>query len=542
MVKRTILSPTPQRLVQERLGTLARAAKDQTTVPTGIKDLGSHGNIIWGRPDGSPVTIREVDADLAEAQERIDAAESELVDSGIRLGEAEQAVADAAATIDGKVDDVDLDDPDTAERVATAMSLATKKLIVTEEAVLNHATLIGQTVVDDINVNGTLIGQDGVFTGTVDFANVNVTGEAIIDKLAATGISASLVEGGSFVGESFEGGSFTGGLFKTSDALPGQVELADNGYITHLDGGGAFPGLRITPIDTSDMEYPAGIGPSTHGLTVYGGQSKSGGSSIVQANPNGSFLRTFRPEGGNGGEIQTTTTSAFMRTYYENGTGASVIQSSREAAIMRTYRTDGSPAGDIQATGTSCLMRTSTPGGGRGYIQVEGTNATQSVKDDSGALVASLSADPTETFLFTAAGGVKRYLTVDANGIWARETGWDDIDLTAAYRSPWVALSYPSGYTHPHGAPLAYCKIGKRIYWRGRFAKTDGSTIAGGTATSLLTLNGDWRPDNTTGLMTPAQGTRVARIEVSAGSGVISARPDTDTTWVSIDGLWYDLP
>ena len=70
-----------------------------------------------------------------------------------------------------------------AAQIVLAMDIETKKLVVTEEAILNHATLIGQTVVDDINVQGKLIGEDGVFTGTVDFANVNVTGEAVAEKL-----------------------------------------------------------------------------------------------------------------------------------------------------------------------------------------------------------------------------------------------------------------------------------------------------------------------------------------------------------------------
>ena len=83
-------------------------------------------------------------------------------------------------------------------RQVQSMSIATKKLIVTEETILNHATLIGQTVVDDINVQGKLIGTDGVFTGTVDFANVNVTGTQIVNKLGAKSISADKIEGGSF--------------------------------------------------------------------------------------------------------------------------------------------------------------------------------------------------------------------------------------------------------------------------------------------------------------------------------------------------------
>ena len=98
--------------------------------------------------------------------------------------------------------------------VANFMSTESKKLVVTEEAILNHATLIGQTVVDDINVQGKLIGTDGVFTGTVDFTNVNVTGEQVVNKLAANSIEADKIKGGSFAGNTFTGGVFKGGEFQ----------------------------------------------------------------------------------------------------------------------------------------------------------------------------------------------------------------------------------------------------------------------------------------------------------------------------------------
>ena len=101
-------------------------------------------------------------------------------------------------------------------RIVQSMSMATKKLVVTEEAILNHATLIGQTVVDDINIQGKLIGRDGTFTGTVDFENVNVTGTQLVNKLGANSISAEMVQGGSFVGKTFEGGLFVGGIIATS--------------------------------------------------------------------------------------------------------------------------------------------------------------------------------------------------------------------------------------------------------------------------------------------------------------------------------------
>src|SRR5699024_2732624 len=229
---------------------------------------------------------------------------------------------------------------------------------VSEEAILNHATLIGQTVVDDINVQGKLIGTDGVFTGTVDFENVNVTGLQLVEKLEANSISADLIEGGHFTGETFEGGSFVGGEFRTSDNLPGQVRLADDAYVTPYDGGGTFPGVKVVPIDTTNMDLPAAIGPSVNGLTIFGGRNTAGGSSIVQANPDVSFLRTFHEGGRAAGEIQTSSTESYMRTYREDGTTGGEIQTSSTASSMRTYREDGMKAGTIQVDPDSSRMRT----------------------------------------------------------------------------------------------------------------------------------------------------------------------------------------
>lgn len=78
-----------------------------------------------------------------------------------------------------------------AAKLVEAMSTVTKRLIVTEDAVLQHVAILGQTVVEDINVHGKLVGTDGVFTGTVDFENVNVTGEVLADMImAARGLIA----------------------------------------------------------------------------------------------------------------------------------------------------------------------------------------------------------------------------------------------------------------------------------------------------------------------------------------------------------------
>src|SRR5699024_8946315 len=338
--------------------------------------------------------------------------------------------------------------------IVDAMSVNTKKLVVTEEAILNHATLIGDTVVDNINVTGKLIGTDGVFTGTVDFENVNVTGTQLVEKLEANSISADLIEGGRFTGETFEGGSFVGGEFRTSDNLPGQVRRADAASVTHIDGGGVFPGRRITPADASDFSHLPAIGPGEHGLTIYGGRRTGGGSSIVQANPTESFMRTFREGGGTGGSIQTSPTASLMRTYREDGTIGASIQADQDSSRMRTYSGNSSE---------------------QGWVRAQPKDAELAYVDPNNTYFSRIKADANEAFIYTRAGGARRYLTVDANGVWVKETGWEDIDLTAPFRSKWVTVPYPSGFTHPHGAPLAYYRVGKRVYWRGRFAKTNGT-------------------------------------------------------------------
>ena len=149
-------------------------------------------------------------------------------------------------------------------RQVQTMSLQTKQLIVTEEAILNHATLIGQTVVDDINVQGKLIGTNGVFTGTVDFANVTVTGTQIVNKLGANSISADKISGGSFSGNtftggSFEGASFTGGVFQTRHypSRYGGVHINEANGLRAWNSSGTQT-VQIDPIE-GNLRMGAGI-------------------------------------------------------------------------------------------------------------------------------------------------------------------------------------------------------------------------------------------------------------------------------------------
>ena len=363
-------------------------------------------------------------------------------------------------------------------RIVQAMSVATKKLVVTEEAILNHATLIGQTVVDDINVQGKLVGTDGVFTGTVDFENVNVTGELLAGKISGEHIYGTILEGGEI---------------RTSDALPGQVSLRDDGLRDNIEGGGTGPGIRVTPLDPTDFEYMPGIGPTNVGLMIYGGKRFGSESSSMQVNPTASFMRTYRADGTTigasiqtslaasfmrtyqangtiGGSIQTSTSETFMRTHREGGEIGGSIQTSTTSSYIRTYREDGTIGGTIQTSPTTSFMRTySGNSSEQGWVQTRPQDAELAYVAPNNTYFSRIRADASEAFLFSRSGGAHRYLTVDASGIWAKtnESGsWQWISLVPQvrqfqYSSLWNADQSPAHIMVQHlpGGKLCQAQI-----------------------------------------------------------------------------------
>ena len=64
-----------------------------------------------------------------------------------------------------------------ATRVVNSMTANTKNLVVTESAILQHTTLLGTTVADQLNVRKLISGRDAILSGTLDVAQLNVTGE-----------------------------------------------------------------------------------------------------------------------------------------------------------------------------------------------------------------------------------------------------------------------------------------------------------------------------------------------------------------------------
>ena len=445
-------------------------------------------------------------------------------------------------------------------RIVQAMSVATKKLVVTEEAILNHATLIGQTVVDDINVQGKLIGTDGVFTGTVDFENINVTDEVLASRISGEHIYGTVIEGG---------------LFKTSDALPGQVELADDAYVTHLNGGGTFPGLRIVPTDTSKMNLPAAIGPGVSGLTIFGGRSISGGSSIVQANPDESFMRTFRDDGTKGGVIQTSPTSSLMRTYRENGTTGGVIQASPSGSLMRTFRDDDTAGSEFYTSPTSSLMRTyredgtaggvveTTPvrsavrtyagnGAESGWVRAQPADAELAYVAPDNTYFSRIKADASEAYLYTKAGGTARYLTVDANGVWAKQ-GSAAVSLVPQVR-PFQYSALWNMDLSPSPILVQHLPGGKLCQAQARIQNRTGSSLALPFDT-WVTLNLNPIPPDLRGGytdyidITHTQNSARGRLEMNYSTGAIrvkSLERDKDgnpvtINWTNNNSIWFPM-
>lgn len=72
-----------------------------------------------------------------------------------------------------------------AARVARAMTTETKQLVVTGDAVIQHATLLGTTVAEELNVNKLIRGRDAIIDGSLDVVQLNVTGDMAAKLVAA---------------------------------------------------------------------------------------------------------------------------------------------------------------------------------------------------------------------------------------------------------------------------------------------------------------------------------------------------------------------
>ena len=477
MVQYRDLNAPPSRMLADVVADMKAQERQSKTGDAGVKDLGETGDIIWPRWDGGEDSVREVGENVEAA--RVSIAELNDVILPELSDELETSRIDLQQKLDAanaRIDDIIVDgggagnfttysinepsaagtgDGDQWFRVVNGEVIGQWRWDgdVWVPVTLTDAVIAGidlSKLVSNGNLSEVVANKiwADLFTANKITTQELAAGAVTAENLAAGAIRADNIEGGSFVGETFEGGTFTGGLFKTSDALPGQVELADDAYVTHLDGGGTYPGLRIVPIDTSETNLPAAIGPSTNGLTIYGGRRTGGGSSVVQCNPSEAFLRSFRPTGGSGGEVQTSPEASIVRTYREDGSTGGAMQTSATSSLMRTYSGDGSESGWVQARPQDVELA---------YVAPDNTYFSR------------IKADASEAFLYTRAGGANRYLSVDANGIWAKtnESGsWQHVNLVPQvrqfqYSSQWNADQSPAHIMVQHlpGGKLCQAQI-----------------------------------------------------------------------------------
>ena len=470
--------------------------RQSKTGDAGVKDLGETGDIIWPRWDGGEESVREVGENVEAARASIaelnDVILPELSDELDTARTDLQQKLDAA---NARIDDIIVDgggagnfttysinEPSTAGtgdgdqwfRVVNGEVIgqwrwdgaAWVPVTLTDAIIagIDLSKLVSNGNLSEVVANK--IWAD-LFTANKITTQELAAGAVTAENLAAGAIRADNIEGGSFVGETFEGGSFTGGLFKTSEALPGQVQLSDDAYVTHFDGGGTYPGLRIVPIDTSEMNLPAAIGPSANGLTIFGGRNTSGGTSIVQCNPAGAFLRSFRPDGSIGGESQAGPTES----------------------LMRTYGTDGVSRGEMETAPTYAQMVVRASNNtSRGLIYANTSTANLRVFNANNAMVGRIHVDANESYLFSAAGGSNRYLTVDATGVWVKtnKSGsweWWNLEGTAS-DTGWRTFPMNSALAGA-GSPAYRIKSGT-VFFRGSVTLPGASWSGGWTTIGVL--------------------------------------------------------
>ena len=311
--------------------------------------------------------------------------------------------------------------------------------------------------------------------------------------------------------------------------------------------GGTFPGLRIVPIDTSETNLPAAIGPSTNGLTIFGGRSIGGGSSIVQCNPREAFLRSFRPNGSRGGEIQTSPEASYMRTHRANGEIGGEIQTSPEVSLMQTSRVGGGVGGSFQTSPLQSIMRTYSGNGSEsGWVRGRPQDVELAYVAPDNKYFSWIKADANEAFLYTRAGGTSRYLSVDANGIWAKQ-GSTAVSLVPEvrnfqYSSLWNADQSPAPIMVQHlpGGKLCQAQI--------RIQNLSGSSLSLPNET-WVTLNYNPIPADLRGGYTDyiettlPQSSARGRVEMNYSTGRIRIRnmSGADISWTNNNSIWFPM-
>lgn len=419
----------------------------------------------------------------------------------------------------------------------------------------------------------TIMASGGFVAGTPGGARIEID-NAGLRAYDATNTETASIEGGE--------GVFVGGEFRTSDALPGQVTLADDAW-TDSWTGEVKPGIRVDPVDASATVIAPGIGPEGAGIKLDGGSDTDGNRSNVVAAPSAVLMRATAADGSYGvvsadpdasvmettgaagaGRVQTTADASQMQT--TGAAGGGVVQTAPGFSLMASRRPDGTTASDVQTgldqaivrayapTGTGRGMVVATPGSADvrtysgngeelGWVRANPTDAELAAVSPMNTYISRIRADASEAYLHSVAGGTPRYLSVDADGIWVkvRKDGvWKHYNLEeTAQDSGWQAITPASGITGA-GSP-GWRNKGGVVWMRGQLTLASGSWAAGWT--TLCTLPAEASP--ATALRRPAAipGTGGAVLQVGSTGVVQVYLPATLTgaTEMHLGGLFFPL-
>ncbi|WP_347042012.1 hypothetical protein [Brachybacterium nesterenkovii] len=311
----------------------AKATPARATQPHGVKVMADGEDTRWTRPDGTGVSVREVDTHVEETRQS-------LADSLVRLQAGEAAVQELQdvtlpalqETLDDLGDQIaagstttvwSADAPGETPGVAEGQvwlqtvsdtdatvigqwtwgGTAWKPVLIRSEviAALDVSKLtaaeavIAEAVIDKLfaqtfaahKIAAEQIDAESVAAAVGTFVKIDVSqltattadlNEVVAQKIAGgiarfVELSADQITGGRFTGETFVGGTFTGGVFETSDAMPGRVTLSDTAGNWN---GTVIPGIQVEPIDASGYSRLPYIGPDQNGMAISGGVATTG--------------------------------------------------------------------------------------------------------------------------------------------------------------------------------------------------------------------------------------------------------------------------
>lgn len=304
---------------------------------------------------------------------------------------------------------------------------------------------IGSATVGDLTGGRINVADGPIIAGNPDGARVEMTSDGL-HAYDATGTETAAIQG--------EGGVFVGGEFRSSDNNPkGQFIISDDAYV-HPRDGYTTPGIQFVSPTPEDYTYPAGIGTIDGDVRISGGRHTDGRSSDLSITPSTVVLST--------GNLTTPDRISQMSV---TDTGSHLVANDN-------------------ASGATASMRANHPIDIGGVRAADGQALIRAAEDGSSG---ELLAEPTRARVQFNAGGVRRELVVDADGVWVKSETDEYNLLETAQDSGWHSFSPVAGMD---SYALAWRNKGGVIYMRG----TVTATWSAGWTTVATNLPAEMRP------------------------------------------------